>query len=183
MLGGVYACRPTKGRGVKGWWDMQADLKNVLHARLSVATDVELMRLREILGIDASSDAVVLAEALFDKYLPIKDWVKEKLPLLEREVLSYRNVIECQLDDFGSFADSVQSWARGSWVYSLIWKPQSTLPDYRSEEEILLSLEAALLEKVAELLRKKKKVDVDIQATVMLIMIGRRLRIEKESGL
>jgi len=134
--------------------------------------------MREILGMKASAGTADVVNELFDKYLSMPQWMKKKLPVLEPDKLTYRDVLEEQLDQFSSFLSSVEI------VWSRICRRQPRLPDYRSESKIIFDLETALLKKFGGLPEEKKtKVDAETKATIMLIMIGRRLRAEKESCL
>jgi|GEM_PF-759623 len=146
-----------------------------LEQRLSNATPAELVKVRELLGLEMSVDASDIA----NEYRMV---VGNTLANFARRFgtmdnLSYKEMLVAILENLRPVDEDIQIYMNKIKSIFSSKKGAVALGDLRRKQEIIAGLEQALLDKVKELEEndpKNPSFGRDVKATIEVIAIGRR---------
>jgi len=176
-LSGIFSI-PLFGKDHEGNKNAQKnsrDENDLLSQRLSKATPVELVMMRELLGLGLSADI----PEIISEYRMV---VGNALANFARRFgaidnLTYKAILVVILESLRPAGENIQIYMNKLKGIFTSKQGEAALVDLREEPKIIRGLEQALLDKVKELEAgdpKQFRLGKDVKATIEIIMIGRR---------
>ena len=147
-----------------------------LDRRISNATPAELLRLRQALKLDMSADQSDIIKAYNSAAGNTFVNFARKFGMVEHQ--SYKEILVAMLESMRPIGEDIQIYKDKIISIFTAQKSNQALSDQRKQQEVIAGLEQALLDKVEALRRsvqKPPRLENEVNATIEIIHIGRRL--------